>query len=58
MAVQQAKQAAHPRRGEQFRWPQCGMAIQVTTDCRCQAEDGVHFRCCNQQMEKVGATGT
>jgi hypothetical protein len=58
MAVQQAEKVARPKLGENFRCPQCGMAIQVTADCRCPEEDNVHFRCCNQEMEKVGATGT
>ncbi len=42
-----------PRKGERFRCEECGMEIQVTTDCRCQNSEHAHFECCGQEMVRV-----
>jgi hypothetical protein len=42
-----------PRKGERFRCPRCGMELQITADCRCEAGEHVHFHCCGQELEKV-----
>jgi hypothetical protein len=56
MAVEQMQKTeniGHPKQGEKFHCKICGMAIQVTADCRCKDEDGAHFRCCNQEMQRT-----
>jgi len=42
-----------PKKGERFRCQGCGIQIEVTADCRCQAGEHVHFQCCGQDMAKV-----
>lgn len=42
-----------PQKGERFRCQECGMEIQVTSDCHCQTGSHTHFECCGQEMEKV-----
>ena len=49
-ATEQEKGIGHPKTGERYRCSKCGMAIEVTADCRCKEKDGAHFRCCNQEM--------
>jgi hypothetical protein len=53
MATATEEKGTHPKHGEKFHCRKCGMAIEVTADCRCKDEDGAHFRCCNQEMTKV-----
>jgi hypothetical protein len=43
----------NPKKGEQYRCAKCGMAIQVTTDCRCNQPGMVHFHCCGQDMQRA-----
>ena len=47
------KGVGHPKKGDRFRCAKCGMEIQVTSDCRCQEEEMVHFHCCGQELEKA-----
>ena len=42
-----------PKKGEQFRCQQCGMALQITADCKCKDPDHVHLQCCGEDMQKV-----
>lgn len=42
-----------PKKGEQYRCAKCGMAIQVTADCRCQQPGMVHFHCCGQELQRA-----
>lgn len=42
-----------PKSGEKYRCSKCGMALQVTADCRCEEPSEVHFHCCGQELEKV-----
>ena len=42
-----------PKRGDRFRCSQCGMEIQVTSECNCKDPNHVHFNCCNQEMAKT-----
>lgn len=42
-----------PKKGDRFRCESCGMEIQLTTDCRCQEGEHVHFECCGQRLAKV-----
>ena len=44
-----------PKKGERFKCSQCGMAIEVTTDCDCQEPDHVRFECCGRELERVTA---
>ena len=44
---------APPKKGDKFECSQCGMAIQVTADCKCKEDEHVHFHCCGQEMAKV-----
>lgn len=39
-----------PKAGDRFRCAQCGMELQVTSDCRCKEGEHVHFHCCDQEM--------
>jgi hypothetical protein len=41
-----------PKKGDRFRCRTCGMAIEVTADCRCQEPDHVHFECCGRELQK------
>jgi hypothetical protein len=43
----------HPRQGERFRCSRCGMELEVTKDCGCSDPNGVHFHCCNQEMDRA-----
>jgi hypothetical protein len=48
--------APHPERphkGEHYRCETCGMEIDVTAECQCEAEDGPHFECCGHELVKV-----
>ena len=42
-----------PKKGDRFRCRSCGMEIEVTTGCGCDASNHVHFHCCNREMAKV-----
>jgi hypothetical protein len=42
-----------PKVGDRFRCRVCGMAIEVTADCRCQEPDQVHFECCGRELQKA-----
>ena len=42
-----------PRKGDRFRCTQCGMEIQVNSDCRCKDDDQMHFQCCGRELNKV-----
>ena len=44
-----------PKKGERYKCSQCGMEIEVTTDCGCQEPDHVHLECCGRELEKVSA---
>jgi len=45
--------ASRPKKGDRFRCEKCGMALEVTADCRCQAPAHVHFHCCEQEMTRA-----
>lgn len=42
-----------PKKGDVFRCSSCGMAISVTTECKCQEPGNVHFHCCGQELQKA-----
>ena len=42
-----------PTEGDTYECKECGMAILVTTDCRCDTDDGAFFACCGKQLEKT-----
>ena len=42
-----------PKKGDKFRCDKCGMAMEITTNCKCQDGDHVHFECCGQEMSKA-----
>jgi hypothetical protein len=42
-----------PKMGDRFRCTKCGMALEITADCRCDTDCPVHLHCCGQEMEKV-----
>jgi hypothetical protein len=42
----------HPKAGEHYRCPSCGMEVEVTKECGCET-DTSHFRCCNQEMQRA-----
>ena len=41
---------AVPRKGDHFRCQKCGMALEITTECKCDDPDHVRFECCGQDM--------
>jgi hypothetical protein len=41
-----------PKKGDRFRCEQCGMALEITVECKCH-DDHVHFHCCGKEMAKV-----
>jgi hypothetical protein len=47
------KGVGQPKTGDRFRCAKCGMALEVTADCRCDSDCPVHLHCCGQEMEKV-----
>lgn len=47
------KGAGSPKKGEHFQCAKCGMAVEVTADCRCDQPEMVHFQCCGQEMQKA-----
>lgn len=42
-----------PKAGDRFRCAECGMEIEVRTECRCKDDEHVHFHCCGQELTKV-----
>jgi hypothetical protein len=44
---------APPKKGEKFRCEACGMALEITKDCKCQDANQVHLHCCGQEMAKA-----
>lgn len=42
-----------PKKGERFQCAKCSMGVEVTSDCRCDQPDMVHFQCCGQEMAKT-----
>jgi hypothetical protein len=45
--------AGMPKKGDAFRCDVCGMAIEVTADCRCAGAEHAEFICCGQDMRKA-----
>lgn len=45
-------EADRPKEGDTYECRICGMDILVTSDCKCEKEDGPFFACCGEQMEK------
>ena len=43
---------APPRKGEKYVCDGCGMALEITKDCHCEAPEHVHFHCCGKEMKK------
>src|SRR5262249_43200078 len=43
----------NPKKGDRFRCRQCGMEVQVTTDCQCEDPGMVHFQCCGLELQRV-----
>ena len=43
---------AAPKKGDKFHCDKCGMALQITADCKCQGDDHAHFHCCGEEMKK------
>ncbi len=41
-----------PKQGDKFRCEKCGMALEVTADCKCSGDDHAHFHCCGEEMKK------
>jgi hypothetical protein len=56
--MQSQNPAAHvhssgtPKKGDTFHCEKCGMALQVTADCKCTGDDHAHFHCCGEEMKK------
>jgi len=48
-----AQASGTPQRGDRFLCKACGMAIEITADCRCNDPKHVRFECCNQPMAKA-----
>lgn len=44
---------APPKKGEKFRCEACGMALEITEECRCKTGEHVHFHCCGKEMVKA-----
>lgn len=42
-----------PKKGENYRCAQCGMALEITADCNCEQPGMVHFHCCGQELQKA-----
>ncbi len=47
------KGVGNPKKGERYRCGKCGMAVEVTADCRCNDPGMVHFHCCGQELQKA-----
>ena len=41
-----------PKLGDKYRCSKCGMAMEITAECKCQDDDHVRFECCGQEMSK------
>ena len=46
-----------PAEGDTYACKECGMAILVTTECKCDTDDGPFFSCCGKQLEKGSGGG-
>jgi len=46
-----------PKKGDLFHCHTCGMALEITVDCKCPNKERVHFHCCGREMRKqnIGA---
>ncbi len=42
--------AGAPKKGDMYHCDRCGMALEITTDCKCADPNHVHFECCDQAM--------
>ncbi len=42
-----------PKRGDRYQCSKCGMSIEVTSDCRCDKSEEVHFQCCGQELQNI-----
>jgi hypothetical protein len=42
-----------PKKGDKYQCGKCGMAIEVTVDCRCSDPNHVQLQCCGQPMTKA-----
>lgn len=47
-----AHAALTPKKGDKYVCKCCGMAIEVTADCRCDEPNHVRLECCGQPMTK------
>jgi hypothetical protein len=52
-ATEDDKGVGQPKAGERYRCTKCGMALEITADCTCDASCPVHFHCCGQEMVKA-----
>jgi hypothetical protein len=44
------KGVGQPKKGERYHCAECGMGLEITADCTCDASCPVHFHCCAQEM--------
>lgn len=51
--VQNTHDISTPKKGDTFRCSSCGMTISITTECKCQHPENVHFQCCGQDLQKA-----
>jgi hypothetical protein len=42
-----------PKRGDMYHCERCGMALEITADCKCSGENHMHFECCDQEMVRT-----
>ena len=42
-----------PKAGDRFRCADCGMELEVKTDCNCREGERVHVHCCGREMVQV-----
>ncbi|MGE0610108.1 MAG: hypothetical protein AB7O62_23655 [Pirellulales bacterium] len=56
-AASGAATASHPQPGDHYRCEKCGMELQVTVGCQCDASC-MSLECCGQAMQKLGAAAS
>jgi len=42
-----------PKKGDKYQCAYCGMALEITADCRCPDSHQVALQCCGQPLEKA-----
>ena len=52
-AAENVQAATKPKKGEMYRCTECGMELEITSDCKCPDSDMIKLECCGQQLLRM-----